>query len=127
MGLIGGEFIVNPTVKEMEESQLDLFLAGTDSAILTIEVRVQSTPEFVTFAHFLLFCFHLDSALCSLQGYSNFLPEEMLIKAVKVGQVLHFLSGIIFNFRKSGLGTECDTFLILTRMQYKLHALLLKL
>ena len=45
VGLIGGEFIVNPTVKEMEESQLDLFLAGTDSAILTIEVRVQSTPE----------------------------------------------------------------------------------
>ncbi|KAH0890867.1 hypothetical protein HID58_053296 [Brassica napus] len=56
VGLIGGEFIVNPTVKEMEESQLDLFLAGTDSAILTIE------------------------------GYSNFLPEEMLVKAVKVGQ-----------------------------------------
>ncbi|KAG2273169.1 hypothetical protein Bca52824_067724 [Brassica carinata] len=56
VGLIGGEFIVNPTVKEMEESQLDLFLAGTDSAILTIE------------------------------GYSNFLPEEMLLQAVKVGQ-----------------------------------------
>lgn len=39
VGLIGGEFIVNPTVKEMEESQLDLFLAGTDTAILTIEVK----------------------------------------------------------------------------------------
>jgi len=39
VGLIGGEFIVNPTVKEMEESQLDLFLAGTDTAILTIEVN----------------------------------------------------------------------------------------
>ncbi|KAJ0237153.1 Polyribonucleotide nucleotidyltransferase 1 [Hirschfeldia incana] len=56
VGLIGGEFIVNPTVKEMEESQLDLFLAGTDTAILTIE------------------------------GYSNFLPEEMLLQAVKIGQ-----------------------------------------
>lgn len=40
VGLIGGEFIVNPTVKEMEESQLDLFLAGTDTAILTIEVKL---------------------------------------------------------------------------------------
>ncbi|ESQ49727.1 hypothetical protein EUTSA_v10020014mg [Eutrema salsugineum] len=56
VGLIGGAFIVNPTVKEMEESELDLFLAGTDTAILTIE------------------------------GYSNFLPEEMLLQAVKVGQ-----------------------------------------
>ena len=114
VGLIGGEFIVNPTVKEMEESQLDLFLAGTDSAILTIEVRVHSIPEFARFANFLLFVcffFYLDSSLCSLQGYSNFLPEEMLVRAVKVGQVLHFLSEIIFNFLKSGFGTECETFL----------------
>jgi polyribonucleotide nucleotidyltransferase len=30
---------VNPTTKEMEESKLDLLLAGTDSAIFMIEVN----------------------------------------------------------------------------------------
>ena len=38
VGLIGGKYIVNPTTKDMEESELDLVLAGTDSAILMIEV-----------------------------------------------------------------------------------------
>ncbi|XP_048333222.2 polyribonucleotide nucleotidyltransferase 1, chloroplastic isoform X2 [Ziziphus jujuba] len=56
IGLIGDKFIVNPTTKEMENSELDLLLAGTDSAILMIE------------------------------GYCNFLPEEKLLQAVEVGQ-----------------------------------------
>lgn len=37
IGLVGDKFIVNPTTKEMEDSELDLVLAGTDSAILMIE------------------------------------------------------------------------------------------
>ncbi|CAB4286021.1 unnamed protein product [Prunus armeniaca] len=56
VGLIGDKFIVNPTTKEMEDSELDLLLAGTDNAILMIE------------------------------GYCDFLPEEKLLQAVAVGQ-----------------------------------------
>ncbi|XWS58573.1 hypothetical protein CRYUN_Cryun08bG0045800 [Craigia yunnanensis] len=56
VGLLGDKFVVNPTTKEMEDSTLDLFLAGTDSAILMIE------------------------------GYCDFLPEEKLFEAVQVGQ-----------------------------------------
>ncbi|MQM05095.1 hypothetical protein Taro_037902 [Colocasia esculenta] len=56
VGLVGDRFIVNPTTKEMEESELDLILAGTESAIFMIE------------------------------GYCNFLPEEKLLQAVEVGQ-----------------------------------------
>ncbi|XP_059462683.1 polyribonucleotide nucleotidyltransferase 1, chloroplastic [Corylus avellana] len=56
IGLVGDKYIVNPTMKEMEESELDLLLAGTDSAILMIE------------------------------GYGNFLQEEKLLRAVEVGQ-----------------------------------------
>lgn len=56
VGLINGKFVVNPTIKEMEVSELDLLMAGTDSAILMIE------------------------------GYCNFLPEEKLLQALQVGQ-----------------------------------------
>lgn len=38
VGLVGDKYIVNPTSEEMENSELDLMLAGTDSAILMIEV-----------------------------------------------------------------------------------------
>ncbi|KAH9728648.1 polyribonucleotide nucleotidyltransferase 1 [Citrus sinensis] len=37
VGLVGDKFIVNPTTQEMEDSQLDLLLAGSDDAILMIE------------------------------------------------------------------------------------------
>lgn len=56
VGLVGDRFIINPTTREMESSELDLILAGTDCAILMIE------------------------------GYCNFLPERKLLQAVEVGQ-----------------------------------------
>ncbi|KAM1108951.1 probable polyribonucleotide nucleotidyltransferase 1, chloroplastic [Malus sylvestris] len=56
IGLLGDKFIVNPTTKEMEDSELDLLVAGTDTAILMIE------------------------------GYCDFLTEEKLLQAVEVGQ-----------------------------------------
>ena len=35
VGLLAGEgFVVNPTLQQMEESQLDLVVAGTSSAVL---------------------------------------------------------------------------------------------
>ncbi|OIT07963.1 putative polyribonucleotide nucleotidyltransferase 1, chloroplastic [Nicotiana attenuata] len=56
IGLVGDKFIVNPTIQEMENSKLDLLLAGTNNAILMIE------------------------------GYCDFLPEDKLLEAVEVGQ-----------------------------------------
>ncbi|KAK3198188.1 hypothetical protein Dsin_021603 [Dipteronia sinensis] len=56
VGLVGDKFVVNPTTKEMEDSELDLLFAGSDNAILMIE------------------------------GYCNFLSEEKLLQAVQVGQ-----------------------------------------
>nr|XP_043631737.1 polyribonucleotide nucleotidyltransferase 1, chloroplastic [Erigeron canadensis] len=56
IGLIGDKFIVNPTTLEMEDSKLDLLMAGSERGILMIE------------------------------GYCDFLPEEKLIQAIEVGQ-----------------------------------------
>src|SRR5271155_2770010 len=55
VGLIDGQFIVNPTIQEMEKSTLDLILAGTEDAILMIE------------------------------GYADFLTEEQILEAVDEG------------------------------------------
>jgi polyribonucleotide nucleotidyltransferase len=40
VGLVDGEFIVNPTVQEMTYSVLDMVVAGTSEAVLMIEVRL---------------------------------------------------------------------------------------
>lgn len=55
VGLIDGNFVVNPTVEEQKKSRLDLILAGTEDAILMIE------------------------------GYCDFLTEEQIIEAVEEG------------------------------------------
>lgn len=55
VGLIDGNFIVNPTVEEQKRSRLDLMLAGTEDAILMIE------------------------------GYADFLTEEQILEAVEEG------------------------------------------
>ncbi|NGX61938.1 MAG: Polyribonucleotide nucleotidyltransferase [Chlamydiae bacterium] len=55
VGRIGEQFVINPTVKEMEASTLDLMLAGTENAILMIE------------------------------GYCDFLTENEVLEAIAFG------------------------------------------
>jgi polyribonucleotide nucleotidyltransferase len=55
IGFIEGKFVVNPTVKELEQSKLDLVLAGTNEAIMMVE------------------------------GHAQFLTEEQMLEAVEMG------------------------------------------
>lgn len=55
VGLVNGQFIVNPTAEQQTTSKLDLLIAGTDDAVLMIE------------------------------GYCDFLTEEQVIEAIALG------------------------------------------
>lgn len=41
VGLLNGQFVVNPTIAEMERSTLDLVVAGTADAVLMIEASAR--------------------------------------------------------------------------------------
>ena len=45
VGYINGEYVLNPTLKELEESQLDLVVAGTDNAVLMVESEADVLAE----------------------------------------------------------------------------------
>ncbi|HMR63430.1 MAG TPA: polyribonucleotide nucleotidyltransferase [Anaerolineae bacterium] len=45
IGLINGEFVVNPKTSQMETSSLDLRVAGTADAILMVEAGASEVPE----------------------------------------------------------------------------------
>ena len=45
IGLIGDEFIINPTLQESEESELDLVVAGTAEAISMVEAGAKEVDE----------------------------------------------------------------------------------
>ena len=45
IGRIGGEFVVNPTHSQLDESELDLIVAGTRDAIMMVEASAKILPE----------------------------------------------------------------------------------
>ena len=45
VGFINGEYVLNPQVDEMPESQLDLVVAGTSDAVLMVESEAKELPE----------------------------------------------------------------------------------
>lgn len=57
VGYVNGKFILNPTIQHQQESKLDLVIAGTEDAVLMIE------------------------------GYADFLTEEEVLEAIRVGHV----------------------------------------
>ena len=58
MGLIDGQYVVNPTLEQQSKSQLDLIMAGTADAILMIE------------------------------GFSNFLTDEQMLKVCTIQKLM---------------------------------------
>ena len=45
VGLIGDDFIINPTFKEIERGDLDLVVAGTPDGVVMVEARANQLPE----------------------------------------------------------------------------------
>src|SRR5215469_1698798 len=45
VGFINNEFVLNPQIDEMQESQLDLVVAGTGDAVLMVESEARELPE----------------------------------------------------------------------------------
>ena len=45
VGLIEDEFVINPTAEQMEQSTLDLRMAGTEDAILMVEAGANEVHE----------------------------------------------------------------------------------
>ena len=45
VGVIGGELVLNPMIDEMQESALDLVIAGTQDAVMMVESEAKELPE----------------------------------------------------------------------------------
>lgn len=45
VGYINGEYVLNPSVKQLKKSQLDLVVAGTKDAVLMVESQADQLPE----------------------------------------------------------------------------------
>jgi DNA polymerase III epsilon subunit family exonuclease len=96
VGRIDGELIVNPTIQQLEESELDLVVSGTRDAIMMVEAGARILPEDVM-AEAILFGHRAIRPLIDLQeelqaavGKSKQLPYL----EPGTGSVLDFVSAV---------------------------------
>ena len=66
IGLVDGELVVMPTVQQMEESSLDLIVAGSTKSILMIEGFAEQLPE-KEMGDAIMFAHDFIKAICKLQ------------------------------------------------------------
>ena len=45
LGRVNGEFVINPTIQELEESDLDLVFAASETAVVMVEGEAKFVPE----------------------------------------------------------------------------------
>lgn len=95
IGLIDGQFIVNPTVEETKKSDLHLVLAGTKDAIVMVEAGANEVPEAtvleaVLFGHGVIqqICAEIEAFAAKVGGVKREVVlhqiDEALSQAVRV-------------------------------------------
>ena len=91
IGRIDGEFVINPTFSQIEESELDLVVSGTREAIMMVEAGAKLLPEAVM-AEAILFAHRAIQPLIDIQ--------EQLREAVGKAKVLPYI--------EPGIGSVLD-------------------
>jgi len=90
VGYIEGQLVANPTIQEMENSELDLILAGTEEGVLMVESEAQELPESTM----------LDAVNFGHEFYQNFIKEvhafagKTEIKPFEVPSLPDFYEGL---------------------------------
>lgn len=76
IGKIEGEYVVNPTSTQLEDSTLDLYVAGSKDELLMIEMKSISSAELV----------EVDIEAFTKVHNANEMCEEELVEAIAVAQ-----------------------------------------
>ena len=76
VGKIEGEYVINPTSSQLEESSLDLYVAGSKDELLMIEMKSISSSELV----------EVDIEAFTKVHNANEMTEDELVEAIAVAQ-----------------------------------------
>jgi len=67
VGYIDGEYVLNPTVTQMESTQLDLVVAGTEQAVLMVESEADQLSESTMLDAVMFGHEHLQTAISAIK------------------------------------------------------------
>ncbi|MFA9374669.1 MAG: polyribonucleotide nucleotidyltransferase, partial [Poseidonibacter sp.] len=94
VGKIDGEYVLNPTVKDLENSTLDLYVAGSKDELLMIEMKSISSAELV----------EVDIEAFTKIHNANEMTESKLVEAIGFAQEALFEANTTY---ESGFETAC--------------------
>ena len=94
VGKIDGEYVLNPTVKDLENSTLDLYVAGSKDELLMIEMKSISSSELV----------EVDIEAFTKIHNANEMTESKLVEAIGFAQEALFEANTTY---ESGFETAC--------------------
>jgi polyribonucleotide nucleotidyltransferase len=76
VGFVGNEYVLNPTLEEMAESQLDLVVAGTKDAVLMVESEAKELPEEVMLGAVMFGHRHFQPVIDAIIGLAEKAAKE---------------------------------------------------
>src|SRR5919206_4833374 len=76
VGFINNEFVLNPQIDEMQESQLDLVVAGTADAVLMVESEAKELPEEVMLGAVMFGHRHFQPVIDAIIGLAEKAAKE---------------------------------------------------
>lgn len=96
VGYINGEYVINPTYSQLDESDMDMIVAGTDKAVTMVEGFIDKLPEDIVMEGIL--CAHEEiKKICAMQmelvkqaGKKEFtyepfdMPEELITRTKEI-------------------------------------------
>jgi polyribonucleotide nucleotidyltransferase len=77
VGYINGEYVLNPTIKEMAASELDLVIAGTEQAVLMVESEAKELPEDVMLGSVVFGHEAMRTAIQAINEFADEVNPEM--------------------------------------------------
>ncbi|WP_430396561.1 polyribonucleotide nucleotidyltransferase [Ferrovibrio sp.] len=85
VGYIDGQFVLNPTTKQVAESKLDLVVAGTDKAVLMVESEAQQLPEDIMLGAVMFGHQHFQPVLQAIIGLAERAAKEPMPLSERTG------------------------------------------
>src|SRR5438874_3282489 len=76
VGFISNEYVLNPQIDEMSESQLDLVVAGTQDAVLMVESEAKELPENVMLGAVMFGHRHFQPVIDAIVGLAEKAAKE---------------------------------------------------
>lgn len=76
VGYKGGEYILNPSKEELEESQLDLVMAGTSNAVMMVESEAQELSEDVMLGAVMFGHYNIQPVINAIIGLAEQAAKE---------------------------------------------------